>query len=279
MEKYQEQPQFNEKVEKPKDWLPDGTDKEHYLKEDKEWLGLERRLGQPRILKHIYFPEVFDWIQKEYKDNSDDFSYFEAGCGHGNDLRAIRKELGGRGRFLGVDMSRAEIMHGMEFYQQRENTEKSRKLFAQGDLRNLKHINIWDEEKGDFSKPIEIKDGEFDLIYMEAVLQGLGYGKKNYQEKKEAAQQFLNELYRICKDGGKFFGRANTFGPTITKEQQLELLRKTNNWRFIPEAEEFEEMLKQTGFTNIKKTLNPHEKTEEDPNRKDILRFSFLVEK
>jgi len=280
MKNYQEQPQFDKETEKPRDWLPDGTDQELYLKKDKEWPNLEKRLGQPRILKNSYFPEVLDWVQKKYKDNPDDFSYFEAGCGHGNDLRAIRKELNGQGRFLGVDMSRAEIMRGLEFYQQRENedTEEAEKLFARGDLRDLKNINIWDKEKGDFSQPTEIKDNEFDLVYLEAILHGFGYGKKTYQEKKESAQQLLNELFRIRKAGGKFFGRASAFGPTIKKEEQLELLRKTNNWRFIPEVEELEEMLKQAGFKNIKKTLSPHEKADKDPAKKDILRFSFLAE-
>ena len=263
----------------PDDWLPDGTDAEHYLKEDKEWLGLDRRIGQPRILKNVYFQEVFDWIQKQYEHNPDGFSCFEAGCGHGNDLRAFKKKLDGKGRFLGVDISKAEIMHGMEYYhqQQQENTEESRELFAQGDLRDLSHINIWDKKKGDFSKQTEIKDGEFDVVYMEAVIHGLGYGKKTYQEKKESAQQMLSELYRICKDGGKFFGRASVFGPDISKEQQFEFVRKTNEWRFIPEAQELEEMLKQTGFKNIRITTEIQE--EGIQKTKGFLRVSFLGEK
>ncbi|MDZ7798248.1 MAG: class I SAM-dependent methyltransferase [Patescibacteria group bacterium] len=276
MEKNLEQSQSTKKMEKPEDWLPGGTEQEQYLKEHKEWRGLEKRLGQPRILNNVYFPEILAWIQEEFKDNPDAFSYFEAGCGHGNDFRTIRKELKARGRYLGVDMSKAEIIHGMKFY---KDAEEARKLFAQGDLRNLRHVNIWDRGKRDFSQPVEIKDGEFDLIYMEAVLHGLGYSKKTFQEKKESAQQMLNELYRICKAGGKFFGRASIFGSTITKEKQFELLRKTNNWRFIPEAEEFKEILKKAGFTNIKGALTPHEKAKEDPNKKDILRFSFLAEK
>jgi len=285
MEKYPEQPQFNEGVEKPKDWLPDGSDdKEHRLAVDAEWHELEKRLGQPRILNHIYFTEIFDWIKKEYKNNPDAFSYFEAGCGHGNDLRAIRKELGEtgeRGRFLGVDMSAVEIMHGMEFYRQQDNEEieESRKLFAQGDLRNMANINIWNETRGDFSQPARIKDGEFDLIYIEAVLHTFGYGKKTYQEKKESVKQMLNELYRICKAGGKFFGRTAAFDSTVTEEDQFERLRKTNNWRFVPRAGEFEEMLQQAGFTDVKITQNPHERAESDPNKKNILRFSFLAQK
>jgi len=275
---YSELSQF--KGEKPKDWLPDGLDEKDYLKEDKEWPGLEKRLGNPRILKHIYWPEVLAWIQKEFKDNPDDFSYFEAGCGHGNDLRAIRKELEERGHFLGVDMSTAEIMRGMEFRREQEDTKESKKLFAQGDLRDLKHINIWDEVKENFSKPAEIKDGEFDVVYTEAVLHGLGYGKNTYKEKKESAQQFLNELYRVCKVEGKLFGRANVFDQIITKEQQFELMRRINDWRFIPEAKELEEMLKQAGFKNIKITLEIREdKEKDDLRRKNNLRFSFLGEK
>ena len=279
MERHQEEPQFREGEEKPKDWLPDGTEQEQYLKEDKEWRGLEKRLGEPRILKNVYYPEVMDWIQREFKGNPDDFSYFEAGCGHGNDLRAMRKELDGRGRFLGVDMSKAEIMRGLEFYRPQDDPEAARSLFAQGDLRDLRHIFVWDKGQGDFSQQTEIKDDECDVVYMEAVLHGLGYGKKTFQEKKESARQMLTELHRICRPGGRFFGRANAFGPTITKEQQLELLRRTNNWRFFPEAEEFEEMLRQTGFTNIQKTLRQREKADKDPNKKDILRFSFLADK
>ena len=263
----------------PDDWLPDGTDAVYYLKEDKEWLGLEKRIGQPRILKNVYFQEVFDWVHKKYEGDPDSFSYFEAGCGHGNDLRAIKKKLGGKGRFLGVDISKAEIMHGMEYYQQqeRENTEESRELFAQGDLRDLNHINIWDEGKGDFSQQTKIQDNEFGLVYMEAVLHGLGYGKKTYQDKKESAQQMLDELYRICKVGGRFFGRASVFGSNITKEQQFKFVRQTNEWRFIPEVQELEEMLKQAGFKDIK--INTEIQEEGIEKGGIFLRFSFLAEK
>jgi len=279
MGKYQEQPRINVETEKSQDRLPDGTEQEYYLKKNKEWPKLDRRLGKPRMLKNIYFSEVFKWIQSIHKDNPDDFSYFEAGCGHGNDLRAIKEKLEGRGRFFGVDMSEAEIKHGLEFYHGQEDMEESKKIFAQGDVRDLRHINIWDKDKGDFSQPSAVGDGEFDLVYFEAILHGLGYGKDTYQEKKDSAQRMLNELYRICKPGGRFFGRASTFGPSITKEQQFELLRETNNWRFIPGAEEFERMLKQAGFINIKKTLDRHEKVEENPDKRNILRFSFLAEK
>lgn len=259
--------------------LPDGMDQKDYVRKEKEWPGLERRLGQPRILQHVYFKKILDWIQQEHKDSLDDFSYFEAGCGHGNDLRVVKDILNGRGHFLGVDMSTAEIIHGIEFYQKerREDPEESRKLFAQGNLCNLEHINTWNEEKNDFSRPAKIQDGKIDLIYMEAVLHGLGYGKRTYQEKKDTAQKMFNELSRVCKVEGRFFGRASTFGPDIAKEQQFELLRKTNNWRFIPEAKEFEEMLKQAGFGNIEITLIKHEKAEEDPNKENIFKASFLA--
>jgi len=279
MTKFPEHPQFNEATEKPKDRLPDGMDKEDYLRKDKEWRNLDKRLGQPRILNNVYFPEVLNWIQKKYKNNPDDLSYFEAGCGHGNDLRAIRNKLGGQGRFLGVDMSTAEIRRGLEFYRPQEDTAEAKRLFAQGDLRDLKHIYTWDKEKGEFSQPVEIKDGEFALIYTEAVLHGLGHGKKTYQEKKESAQQMLNELFRICQAGGKFFGRATTFDQTLTKEQQHELMRQADDWRFIPEAQEFKEMLEQARFKNIKIDLKKNEMAKKRPHRKDTLRFSFLAEK
>lgn len=267
--------------EKPEDWLPDGQEKQDYLKEDKEWLGLEGRLGKPRILENVYFPEVIDWVKKEFRDNPEQFSFFEAGVGHGNDIRVMRKLLDGLGRYLGVDTSRAEIDHGFDFYREKdgEDNEKTRKLFALGDLRDLKKLRARDSKKGDYSVATGIKDGEFALVYMEAVLHALGYGKRIYREKKEEAQKMINELFRICQPGGRFFGRTSVFRHTITKEQQFRLLRETNNWRFIPEKDELKEMLKQAGFINVKTVTQPHEKAKLDPNKKDILRLSFLVEK
>jgi len=230
-------------------------------------------------LKNIFFPKVYDWIHKKYKDNLDNFSYFEAGCGHGNDLRAIKKKMDNQGRYLGVDISKAEILHGIEFYRKKENTEESKKLFAQGDLRNLKDIYIWDKKRNDFSRPSKLKNNEFDLIYMEAVLHGLGHSQKTLKEKRESAQLMLNELYRICKVGGKFFGRANIFNNSINNKQQLEFLRKTNNWRFIPDFKELMKILKKAGFKNIKTNLSPHKKAKKYPDKKYLLKFSFLAEK
>ena len=269
---------IEEEKEKPADWLPVGTDNQ-YVQRDREWPTLEKRLGQPRILNNVYFPEVLDWINKKYGSNSDDFSYFEAGCGHGNDLRAIRNKLKGKGLFLGVDMSEAEINRGLDFYKQQETLQEGRKLFAQGDLRDLSKVNIWSDENGDFSKSVEIKNGEFDLVYFEAVLHGLGYGGKTYQEKKELAQRMFNELFRICKVGGKIFGRANAFTPDLTQEQRFEFLRKINEWHFSPDPNELKDMLKKAGFENIKTDIKPHEKSEEDAKRKDFLKVSFLAEK
>ncbi len=273
------QPPCDEEVAKPEDWLPDGTEKEHYLKPDKEWPGIEKRLGEPRILKHLYLPGVLDWIQNKYKDHPDDFSYFEAGCGHGNDLRAMRERLDKRGHFLGVDMSKAEIMHGLQFYGLNEDTAETRKLFAQGDLRQLKSISVWNEQEGDYSEPMELQDGQFDLVYMEAVLHGLGYGKKTYREKKEAARLMLQECHRICTSGGKFLGRASVFDDTFPTSQRFDLLRETNNWRFYPGANELEEMFAQAGFTNMEITLKASDNPDKAPHREHLLRFSFLAEK
>lgn len=272
---------FIPKIEKqPEDWLPDGRDGD-YVKKDKEWPNLEKRLGMPRILDHVYIKEVLDWVKEKFGDNPDDLSYFEAGCGHGNDLRAIKEKLGEKGRFFGVDMSVAEILHGIEYYQKhkKENPDEAKKMFAQGNLRNLKNVSLWNEEAQDFSEPSGIENEEFTLIYFEAILHGLGNGEKTYTAKKAAAQEMLNELYRICKAGGKFFGRANTFGPTITKEAQFELLRKTKEWRFIPGYGELEEMLTQAGFEDIKIATIPHEKAHKDPNKKEMLKISFLASK
>jgi len=260
--------------EKTADWLPDGTDKTDYVKPDKEWTRLERRIGQPRILDHVYFPKVQRWIETNFIP--DNLKYFEAGCGHGNDLRAIKNALGGHGHFLGVDMSLAEIQRGLEYYREQDDPE-AKQMFAQGDLRNLHEVQVWDEASGNFSKPFNIPDDEFDLVYFEAVMHGLGYGSATYHEKKDSAQQMLGELFRIVKPDGKLFGRASTFTDAIDMEARLKLLRDTDNWRFMPSASEFEEMLAQAGFKNIEKTLAPHPRADSDVNKKDVLKFSFLA--
>lgn len=164
MEKKQKQPDAHGQVQQP-DCLPDGTADERYLREDKEWPTLENRLGQPRILQHYYISEVLDWIRR--KESPDDFFYLDAGCGHGNDLRVLRRTLDDRGHFLGINLSRAEIIRGLEFYGQRdgENADEYIKFFGLGNLHNLHQIFVWDEEKEDFSCPKIIENGEVDLIY------------------------------------------------------------------------------------------------------------------
>lgn len=273
------QSDFDKDNSKSYDWLPDGRDTVAYLKEDEEWPKLERRLGKPRILDNFYFPEVMAWIKKNFS-NYDNFSYFEAGCGNGNDLRAIRKELGGRGHFLGVDMSRAEIKSGLKYYQEQENEDidEARELFAQGNLRDLKDIKFYNGETNDYDRIGAINDGEFSVIYINAVLQGLGYGEKTYREKKAAAQEMLNELARICQPDGKFFGKISVFAPDIAKEQQFELFRQTSNWRFMPDAEEFKKMLQNAGFSHIKMNIASHEATA-DHHHLHRDRLSFLAEK
>lgn len=259
--------------------LPDGLSDERYLRKDKEWPNLANRLGAPRILGHCFFSEVLSRIKQ--KGDFDNFHYLDAGCGHGNDLRAVKAALGGKGCYLGVDLSQAEIMHGLQFYNQRdgEDMRTSIKLFGLGNLHDLRHVCVWDEEAKNFSYPRSIEDGEIDLIHMEAVLQASGYGCKTYLEKKESAQQSLGELYRVCKVGGRFLGRTNVFSSAISKEQQFELLWKYDNWRFIPESDELLAMIQEAGFIVIKKNERPHEKATTNPKEKDVVRFSFLAEK
>jgi len=85
-------------------------------------------------------------------------------------------------------------------------------------------------------------------------------------------------MFRISKNGGKFFGRANTFSSKLTKQQQIDILREYNEWRFIPDEDEFISMFKQAGFSNIIKSVSLHEHASVKPNRKFVLKFSFLVE-
>jgi len=276
-----------ERETKLDDSLPSGEDQKNYLNQTREWERLDNRLGEPRVEEHnIYLKEIIAWVAEKYKNNPEGFAFFEAGCGHGNDFRVLKKKLqeiiGEQGRFLGVDFSEAEIERGLEFYHEKkqENTTEARNSFAQGDLRNLKEVKTFNPETNDFSKSEKLADNSFDLIYMEAVLHGLGHGEGTYEGKKNAAQKALNELFRICKSGGRFFGRANAFDEkAISKEEQFELLRANNDWRFTSEVEELKEMLTQAGFRIIETSIIPHPGSEKDPSKKNRLKFTFMVEK
>jgi len=262
------------------DWLPDGTDQNIYVQPDKEWPSLINRLGKNRITKHPYYGEIINDIRREVV-NLDNFAFFEAGCGHGNDLRVVRNEFGARGNFLGVDISWAEITHGLVYYQETENEDiiEARQLFAQGDLRNLHRVNLWDNNENSFSFPFDILDNSFHLVYMTSILHGLGYGEGSYQGKKEAAQQMLNELGRICLKGGRFFGKANVFNPSVSLNDRLALLRQSHNWHFIPGRDELEEMIEKAGFKDLQIELSPHEKAVTHPDKKDLLKFNFVAKK
>jgi len=259
------------------DQLPDGAN-QIYLKENEEWPTLINRLGKPRLPLHHHLPDVLEWIKK--KNDLNNFSFLDAGCGHGNDLRAI-KRIVGNGHFFGVNISRAEIVRGLDFYKQNDNedTDEAIKMFGLGNLHNLKQIFVWDEEEKSFSCPRSLEDGEFNLIYLEAVLHAAGYGYKTYVEKKESAQKSLNELYRVLKPGGKFFGRASAFTTTISREQQFEILRTNNSWHFVPDCDELLAMLTIAGFCSIKRVIRQDEKAKTDSKKENVVKVSFLAEK
>lgn len=265
--------------------LPNGHGQVGYLERHGHWPGLERRMGlEKKILKNPYLPQILAWVQKEFCKDPRGISYFEAGCGYGNDIRAfmgVLGEMAERSRFLGVDMSEAEIKRGLEYYHREagEDLTKGRELFAQGDMRDLKNLNTWNDEAGDFSKPLEIEDGEFDLIFFETMLHGLGHGFGTYHEKMESSQKMLDELFRICKSGGRIFGQASTFDTDISRKQQFDVLRRTKDWRFIPKTEELWEMFKKAGFKNIRMSLVPHERGVTEPDKKYIRRSYFSAEK
>ena len=258
--------------------LPSGLGEKGYLQRDEEWPRLKNRLGKQRILDHALFQNVMAWYREKFAKNPDDFNFFEAGCGHGNDLRAFRAKLFGKGNFLGVDFSEAEIIRGIKFYG--ETMEEAQKVFVQGDLFDLKNLLSWDQSEEKFSLLLSIDECMADLIYMEAVLHAFGYGFHDYSIKKYSAQIYLDEVSRICKNDGRFFGRVNVFGPGICKDEQFELLRRTENWRFMPEAEEFIEMLESAGFKLLAKPeIFPHEKAASHPDRKHVCKLSFLAGK
>lgn len=261
------------------DFLPSGENDSPHLKKDKEWPNLSSRLGSPRIMNHHFFPEIFDWVKQ--KEDLSNFSYFEAGCGHGNDLRIMKKVLGSASNFLGVDLSKEEIMRGLDFYAKRdgEKTDEAIKMFGLGDLHDLSLVNIWEDKDQDFSCYRIINDEEFYLVYLEAVLQAAGYGYSTYEEKKNSALKILKELSRVCKTEGKFFGRITGFSSIISKEQQFAILREDNRWHFVPELDEFMAMLRLAGFDNIQRVVRPHEDADTVSNKKHYIRISFLAEK
>ena len=257
--------------------LPDGKSDTRYLNETEEWPNLVNRLGKPRIANHHFYLEVLDWIKQ--KSNPDAFSFLDAGCGHGNDLRALRYELGGRGHFFGLDISKAEIMHGLAFYRATERAEEAIKMFGLGSLHDLQSIRVWDNQEHDFTKIGMITNETVDLIHMEAVLQASGYGHKAYAEKRESALQTLKELARVCKKGGKFLGRVSAFAPGVSKEKQFEILQATGRWHFMPDADELIMLLRVAGFDNIQRSIRQHEDAEKDVSKKDTVKVSFLAEK
>jgi len=259
--------------------LPDGREDNRYLKVDQEWPTLHTRLGMPRILEHYYIKDVIEYFER--KKNSSDFSFLDAGCGHGNDLRAFRKLLAGEGRYLGLDISRAEILHGLDFYQEnnQEDTKEATKLFGLANLQDLNQVFLWDNEHQSFSFNRGLLDGEFDIVYTEAVLHAFGYGHQSYVEKKASAQRALNEFFRVCKPGGIYFGRTTVFKSSISKENQWCCLIDEADWRFIPGAEELLEMIRQAGFSGIKNMLQPHPKAKIRLSRTDMLTISFLARK
>jgi SAM-dependent methyltransferase len=258
--------------------LPDGREDQRYLNVDQEWPTLHTRLGQPRILNHCYLAEVLELVNKVGPDT---FSFLDAGCGHGNDVRAMVALLKGRGNFLGIDISRAEIISGLHFYQERdgENIKEAVKLFGLGNLQDLSQISVWDAQDQSFSLVRELHDEEFDLIHTEAVLHSFGYGYKYYELKKAAAQRALDEFFRVCKSGGIYFGRTTVFKSFVSKEDQLRCLIDEEDWRFIPGAEELLAMIKHSGFSEIKIMLQPHPKAKINLSRKDMLTISFLARK
>ncbi|MFA5023980.1 MAG: class I SAM-dependent methyltransferase [Patescibacteria group bacterium] len=263
----------------PEDWLPDGTEASAYVNSDDEWPRLIDRLGNPRIVEHHFLAKILSWIQETYGNEPSGLSYLEVGCGHGNDLRAIKEKLRA-GRFLGVDISMPEILRGLDYYGKEKNESRNAavRLFAQGDIRNLKDLRFWNELTTNFSRPGGIKDREFNLLYLEAVLHGLGHKAKTYTEKKASAQRLLDELFRVCSPGGKFFGRANCFSG-INPLARLDVLRQYNNWQFIADTEELKQMFQRAGFRLLEIYQVPHKKALTDPAKKDMVEVSFWAEK
>lgn len=253
------------------DRLPDGADQVKYMNANYEWPGLVDHLGEPRIFAHPYFREAMAWRTLEFIDREDSFSFLDAGCGHGNDLRALRTRLGAKGRFLGVDMSIATLQAGLDFYEmhENENRQEAQKLFAVGNLRDLRQVYTLNDMS---LKPLKLEDPSFDLVYFEAMLQASGHGYGTYRQKKEAAQKTLNELARVTKPGGKLLGRVTVFLSYLSKEERFQILREESNWRFIPNGEELFIMLEEAGFESPKGHIS-------DPEHGKYRKLAFLVER
>lgn len=273
-----------EVVEKPipvldiNDKLPDGTAEYQYMNANYEWPGLSGRLGEPRIFAHPYFIEAMAWVQLACIGNEGSFSFLDAGCGHGNDVRALRTRIVGNVTFLGVDLSVATLQAGLDYYENHENENRleAQKLFAVGNLRDLRRVYTLE---GMSLKPLKIEDASFDLVYFEAMLQASGHGYGTYRQKKEAAQKILNELARVTKPGGKLLGRVTVFASSLSKEQRFDVLRQEGNWRFIPGGEEFLSMLEEAGFKNSNGRLSSPYKLGTETAHKEYLRFPFLAER
>lgn len=245
-----------------------------FLERHNEWPGLENRLGAPRIDRHIYFPE-FKRIVESHELSPDEMSFLEAGVGHGNDIRVVKQLLDQNGykdsRILGIDYSEAEIKTGLNYY--RDN-QQSNVLFAQGDLRDLHHINKWGNEARSYCQEGAIKDGEFRFIYLEAILHAMGIVSNKYEDKKQAAQDVLKELHRVCMKGGIFFGRLNAY----ENGRRVELVNKFDEWRFIPEIDELNQIMQEVGFNIIQEQIKPR-KIDKKPQNEGKYRYSFVAVK
>jgi len=260
------------------DELPSGLHQEKYPSEN---LAAQHELGRPQLAEHYAYQEIINWAKDQCRKNPGAFSFLDAGCRYGDNLRAFRKQLAQPGHFLGVDSRDEAVKRGLVYYRIRDNDDAAAasQSFALGDLSHLKQIEVWQDEKTGFSQTRQLADNEFDLVYLESMLQLTGYGLHAYGIKKAAAQQVLNEMFRVCKPGAKIFGRVICFAYSLAPEERLDILRSEKDWRFIPGIAEFADMLKDAGFKDIDASSSPYPPAAAyiDPGKKNLVQLSFVA--
>lgn len=155
----------------------------------------------------------------EFFEFSGNENVLDIGCGGGETLRRMAEKING-GHLTGVDYSAVSVKMSRE--RNSENISCGKMGIVEASVENL---------------PFE--DNSFDkIITVESF-----YFWKNPQED-------LKEVYRVLAENGTFLIVADIYGGAELSEDEIKNIRKYN--LFNPTPEEFENLLENAGFKDVK---------------------------
>jgi len=161
--------------------------------------------------------DVTGWAM-EFLDISGNESILDIGCGGGETLR--RLSLKTNGHLTGVDYSSVSV---------KMSSEHNADSISSGRM-NVIEASV---------EELPFSDNSFDrIITVESF-----YFWKNPQED-------LKEVYRVLADKGVFLIVADIYGGAELSDDEIKNVRKYNLYN--PAPEEFEELLVNAGFSNVK---------------------------